>query len=217
MPQPSSLSPIRSGNQALEKETGMFLVIFGPPGAGKGTQCRRLVEQLEIPHLSTGEMLREAIAHGSEVGRQAAELMDHGQLAPDQLVVDIVAERLTQPDCVRGCLFDGFPRTIEQARLLDEHLQVRGLQINLVIELVVDFKELERRMLNRAKREHRVDDTPETISRRMSVFRNQTAPLLEYYRPRGIVAQVDGMGSQEEVFARLSKCVGGLSSASGEA
>jgi len=217
MPHTTSLPTSARMAGTLERDSGKFLVIFGPPGAGKGTQARRLVDRLDIPHLSTGEMLREAQSHGTEVGLQAAQFMNHGRLAPDQVVVDIVAERLQQPDCARGCLFDGFPRTIEQARLLDEYLQARGLQINLVIELVVDFNELERRMLNRAKREHRVDDTPETISRRMSVFRKQTAPLLDYYRPRGIVAQVDGMGSQDDVFARLSECVARLGVLGGEA
>jgi adenylate kinase len=217
MPHVTSLPTSDRMSGTLERDSGMFLVIFGPPGAGKGTQARRLVDQLDIPHLSTGEMLRDAKAQGSEVGLLAAKFMDHGRLAPDQVVVDIVAERLQQPDCARGCLFDGFPRTIEQARLLDEHLQTRGLAINLVIELVVDFDELERRMLNRAKRENRVDDTPETISRRMAVFRKQTAPLLDFYRPRGIVAQVDGMGTQDEVFARLSECVGRLGTLGGEA
>lgn len=185
----------------------MFLVMFGPPGAGKGTQARRLVKRLQIPHLSTGEMLREAKAKGLDVGLQAAQYMDQGRLVPDQLVVDIVIARLQQPDCSHGCLFDGFPRTIEQARLLDEELHARGLKINLVIELVVDFGEVERRMLQRAQQEHRVDDTPETIGRRMSVFRKQTAPLLDFYRQQGVAESIDGMGHPDEVFDRLAHCV----------
>lgn len=185
----------------------MFIIMFGPPGAGKGTQARRLGRHLGVPHLSTGEMLRAAKLQGTPEGILAAQYMDEGQLAPDQLVVDIVATRMQQPDCAAGALFDGFPRTLEQARLLDEQLQHEGLQIRLVIELRVNFDELEHRMLHRAKREGRADDTPATIRRRMEVFRLQTAPLLDFYRTRGVLESVDGMGSPDDVFQRLVETV----------
>ena len=120
----------------------MFIVIFGPPGAGKGSQASRLVQHLQAPHLSTGEMLRTAKVAGSDAGILAAQYMDEGRLAPDQLVVDIVTTRLQEPDCASGALFDGFPRTIEQARLLDQQLKGQGWRIDLVIELRVDTIEL---------------------------------------------------------------------------
>lgn len=187
----------------VELKDAMFIVIFGPPGAGKGTQAKRLIAHFAIPHLSTGEMLREARRQGSELGRTAARYMDNGRLVPDELVVGIVSERLSEPDCRNGCLFDGFPRTVDQAQLLDEQLARRNLKVDVVVDIRVDPNELVRRMAERAKIEGRVDDTPETIQRRMTVFQRQTAPVLGYYDLHNVLESVDGMGSTDEVFERI--------------
>jgi adenylate kinase len=185
----------------------MFIVLFGPPGSGKGTQANRLVRHLNIPHLSTGEMLRDAKRQGSALGMTAASFMDHGRLVPDDLVVGVVSERLSLPDCHGGCLFDGFPRTVDQARLLDQELARRQSHVGLVINLRVEMKELERRMRDRRKSEHRVDDTPETIQRRMQVFHAQTAPVLNYYETRQLVVSIDGQGGMDAVYERICAAV----------
>lgn len=185
----------------------MFIVLFGPPGSGKGTQANRLVKHLGIPHLSTGEMLRDAIRQGSELGETAARFMDDGCLVPDDLVVGIVSERLQKPDCQSGCLFDGFPRTVEQARLLDQELARRDSHLGIVINLRVELGELERRMRARRKSEHRVDDTPETIARRLQVFQAQTAPVLRYYENRHRVVSIDGEGGMDAVYQRICEAV----------
>jgi len=185
----------------------MRIVFIGPPGAGKGTQAKQLIDHLSIVHLSTGDMLRQARSDGTELGIKAAECMDRGELVPDELVVAIVAERIGKPDCQAGCLFDGFPRTIAQAEALDEQLQQRGAPLDLVLELKADEEELTRRMLERAKIEKRADDTPETIANRMKVYRSQTEPLLAYYANQGKLAPIDGMGTPDEVFARIRDCV----------
>lgn len=190
-----------------QPEEPMFIVLFGPPGSGKGTQATRLTRHYRVPHLSTGEMLRQAKQQGTELGRIAASYMDHGRLAPDDLVVGIVDERLRQPDCRRGCLFDGFPRTVEQARLLDEHLAQRGAKVDVVVALHVEMIELQRRMLDRARVERRVDDTPETIACRMQVFFDQTEPVLGYYRDQQLLEEIDGIGGVDEVFERVRQAV----------
>jgi len=185
----------------------MFIVLFGPPGSGKGTQAQRLTRHYRVPHLSTGEMLRGAKEEGTELGLIAASFMDEGRLVPDDLVVRIVDERLLDEDCRRGCLFDGFPRTVEQARLLDEHLAQRGAKVDVVVALHVEMVELQRRMLDRARVERRVDDTPETIARRMQVFFDQTEPVLGYYRDQLLLEEVDGIGGVDEVFDRVRQAV----------
>ena len=185
----------------------MRIVFIGPPGSGKGTQAKRLAEYLGVPHLSTGELLREARASGSALGRLAAQYMDQGRLVPDPLVMALVGEKLQEPSMERGCLLDGFPRTLQQARALDESLVQRGTPLDLVLELKADENELVARMLRRAAQERRTDDNPQTIAHRMEVYRQQTAPLLDYYRFKGVLRPVDGMGTPDEVFERVKAVV----------
>lgn len=181
----------------------MFLVFIGPPGAGKGTQSKRLLEYLRIPHFSTGEMLRAAKHQDSDLGRLAAQYMDGGSLVPDDVVMGMVLERLKEPDYAGGCLFDGFPRTLQQARALDAALKARGTPLDAVIELKGDEKELISRMHKRAVAEQRVDDNPAVIAQRMDVYIRQTSPLLGYYEKQGLLHSVDAMGSPDEVFSQI--------------
>jgi adenylate kinase len=181
----------------------MFLVFIGPPGAGKGTQSKRLLEYLRIPHFSTGEMLRAAKDRNSDLGRLAAQYMDGGSLVPDDVVMGMVLERLNQPEYMGGCLFDGFPRTLQQARALDEALQARGTPLDAVIELKGDEGELINRMHKRAVAEHRADDNPAVIAQRMDVYKYQTSPLLGYYANQGLLHSVNAMGSPDDVFSQI--------------
>jgi adenylate kinase len=185
----------------------MFIVFVGPPGAGKGTQCKRLIDYVKIPHLSTGDIFRQAIKDATSLGKKASQYIEQGQLVPDELVVDIVTERMGQTDCQPGCLLDGFPRTVEQAKALDTYLKDRGQSLTLVLRLDAPQEELERRMLQRAKLENRADDTPETIARRMDVYRQETEPLIEYYQQHGVLSTIDGLGTPDEVFARIRQSV----------
>lgn len=184
----------------------MLIVFIGPPGAGKGTQSRRLLDYLQIPHLSTGELLRAA-KQNSPLGRLAAQYMDRGQLVPDPIVLSLVGEELDKPEFSRGCMFDGFPRTIQQAKSLDDSLRQRGTPLSLVIELKADENEIVSRMLRRAAMEKRADDTPETIGRRMEVYHRQTEPLLDYYRKQNLLTSIDAMGSPDEVFSMIQSAV----------
>lgn len=179
----------------------MRLILIGPPGAGKGTQCQKLAELLKIPHLSTGEMLRAAVREGTPSGRQAARYMELGQLVPDPIIVGMVSARLHAPDCRNGCLLDGFPRTLPQAETLDDLLERRAISVDGVIELAVPRDELVRRMLARK----RADDDPEIFSRRIESFEEQTAPLLDYYGRQGKLASIDGLGTADEIFARVQQ------------
>lgn len=185
----------------------MYIVFIGPPGVGKGTQSRRLARHLNIPHLSTGDMLRAACAANTDFGAQVAELLSRGRLVPDQLVNEIVDRRLSEDDCRPGCLFDGFPRTLVQARSLDEILARHGQKVNLVLELRANEDELVRRMLLRATAEHRSDDSPETIRNRLHVYRTETEPLIGYYERAGTLQTVDGMGLPDEIFERITRCL----------
>jgi adenylate kinase len=172
------------------------LVLFGPPGAGKGTQAKFITEQRGLPQLSTGDMLRAAIAAGTELGKTCKAIMDRGDLVSDDVVVGIIAERYDQPDCAKGAVFDGFPRTIPQAEALDGMLAKRGKKIDLVIELKVDDKILIDRVEQRIRQSGgttRSDDTPETLKARLAVYYKNTAPLLEYYKRQGKLVSVDGM------------------------
>ena len=184
----------------------MRIVFIGPPGVGKGTQCSRLAESLSIPHLSTGELLRNTPAD-TDLGKVVASYIDVGRLAPDDLVMPIVTKRLAEPDCADGCLFDGFPRTVNQAEMLDGYLSKRGTKLDLALHLDAEQEELLKRLLKRAETEHRVDDTAATISSRLEVFRTQTAPVLDYYEGHGIVQRVDAVGSTDQVFQRIGACI----------
>lgn len=183
----------------------MLIVFIGPPGAGKGTQSLRLTKYLQIPHLSTGDMLRQAKEEGTQLGQLAARYIDNGRLVPDPVVVSVVGERLHQPDCQNGCLLDGFPRTLGQAESLDAYLEERGTPLDLVLELSASEDELLRRLVRRAELEEREDDTPEKIARRLSDYRTKTQPLLEYYRRHGLLESVDGMQTPDEVFEDIQK------------
>jgi len=189
----------------------MRLILLGPPGAGKGTQALRLVAKYGIVQLSTGDMLRAAVKAGTPVGRQAQEIMARGGLVPDSVVVDIVGQRIEQPDARKGFILDGFPRTVPQAEALDRLLAARGLKLDAVIELRVDEDALIRRIESRiaemkARGETlREDDSPEVLHKRLAAYRQQTAPLVAYYRERGMLRTVDGMAAIAEVAAAIDR------------
>jgi adenylate kinase len=187
----------------------MLIVFIGPPGSGKGTQGKRLLVHFGIPHLSTGDLLRAAIQADSQLGRLAAGYMQDGRLVPDPLVLQMVGEKLDEPQFVKGCMFDGFPRTLQQAKSLDESLRQRNQPLDVALELKADENELIARMLKRAAAEKRADDTPQTIAHRMEVYRKQTAPLLDYYRNQGKLVSIDAMGTPDEVFARIRTALEG--------
>ncbi len=215
----------------------MILILLGPPGAGKGTQAARIKEKYRIAHLSTGDMLRGAIAAGTEVGRQAKSVMDEGKLVSDDIIIRLVEERTDDPDCARGFLLDGFPRTVAQAEALDALLAQKGLSLNAAVELAVDDNALIERISGRYSCAHcgagyhdqfqkpavegvcdkcggtefkrRSDDTAEAVRTRLTSYHSQTAPLLPYYRSKGLLKTVDGMGEIDEVTSQIFQEIGG--------
>ena len=187
----------------------MNLVLFGPPGAGKGTQAKILQTERGLPQLSTGDMLRAAIAAGTPLGRQVEAILAKGDLVSDDIVINIIAERYDQPDCKNGAVFDGFPRTIAQAEALDAMLAKRGKKIDRVIELKVDDKILLDRVEQRIKQgSSRPDDNPETLKNRLGVYYKNTAPLLDFYNKQGKVVALDGMAPIEDVTKAIAKTLG---------
>ncbi|MGJ0510511.1 MAG: adenylate kinase [Methylocystis sp.] len=192
----------------------MRLVLLGPPGAGKGTQSARLVEKLAIPQLSTGDMLRAAVAAGSPIGLKAKALMDAGQLVPDDVVIGIIDQRIDEPDCANGFILDGFPRTVAQAEALSALLARKGQTVDAVVELVVDETALVDRMRKRvaetlaAGKPVRADDNPESFKTRLDAYRAQTAPVSEHYAQRGELKQVDGMMAIDEVTTAINRSIG---------
>jgi adenylate kinase len=189
----------------------MRLVLLGPPGAGKGTQSARLVEKLGIPQLSTGDMLRAAVAAATPIGLKAQALMDAGQLVPDDVVMGIIDQRIDAPDCAKGFILDGFPRTVAQAEGLRDLLDRKGLKLDAVIELVVDENALVDRMRKRvaetlaAGKEARADDNPESFKTRLETYRAQTAPVSAHYAGRGELTKIDGMAPIDDVTAAIDK------------
>ena len=181
------------------------LLFLGPPGVGKGTQAQRLVRDLGVPQISTGDMLRTAVAAGTEIGKKARSYMDRGELVPDEVVIGVAEARLSDADVAAGFILDGFPRTVAQAEALDRILAKIGRELECCVVLEVAEEALVKRLLNRATLEGRSDDNEETIRNRMRVYRRQTEPLVAYYRRRGIVRELDGLGSMDEVAERIRR------------
>ena len=183
------------------------LLLLGAPGAGKGTQAARLVGKLGVPQISTGDMLRQAVALGSELGLRVRKAMDRGELVPDEIVIEVAKERLSRPDVRQGFVLDGFPRTVKQAEALDRILAELGCALQRCVALGVDEDAVTERLQNRARIEGRSDDTAETILNRNRVYRRETAPLIDYYRGRSLLAEVDGMGSVEDVEQAIEEAL----------
>lgn len=217
------------------RSTGMNLIFFGPPGAGKGTQAKKLVTDLQLLHLSTGDMLREAIRQGTELGKQAKPLMDAGKLVPDELVIGIVRERLSKPDAKNGFILDGFPRTIPQAEALERALADVGQKVDHVISLEVPEAELVERLSGRrscpkcgavyhvvssppkqagicdkdgSELIQRDDDREDKVQHRLHVYSDQTSPLKAWYEKRGVLRSIPGVGSPDGIYAAIRKSIG---------
>jgi len=208
----------------------MYILLMGPPGAGKGTQAAELVAEFHIPHISTGDMFRATVKEGTELGKQAKACMDAGQLVPDSITIGIVKERLAKPDCHKGFILDGFPRTAEQANALDGTLTDLGIKLDRVININVPVGDLIDRMTGRrickgcgatfhvtfnpsskdgkcdkceGELYQRADDTVETVTKRLTVYSDQTKPLIEYYQGQGLYSEIDGRQSIEKVFSDI--------------
>lgn len=181
----------------------MRIVLMGPPGAGKGTQATVIAEALAIPHISTGAIFRANVGEGTELGRKAKEFMDRGEYVPDEVVNDMVADRIVQPDTGNGFLLDGYPRTEAQVAELNRMLAVAGTPLDRAVEITADTEEVVQRLLKRAEIEGRADDTEDVIRRRLEVYAAETEPLSRLYSEQGLLVQVDGMGSVSEVSERI--------------
>ena len=181
----------------------MKLLIMGAPGAGKGTQATALAERYGVPAISTGDIFRHNIRNQTPLGIKVKEIIDAGEYVPDDVTEEIVADRLSQPDCAPGFLLDGFPRTMHQVYFLDRYLAAKGEQLDAVVSLHVEPEALVQRLLARAELEGRADDNADTIRRRMEVYAGQTAPLLFHYENKGMLVDVDGTGTVDEVRQRM--------------
>lgn len=179
----------------------MNIILFGPPGAGKGTQAEKLVTHFNIPHLSTGTIFRANIQNQTPLGLKVKAILDDGKLVPDETVVEIVAKELQKDEYSKGVVLDGFPRTVNQAVALDDFFSGNGSDVQAFITLTVPEEELISRILNRGQ--GRSDDTPEKIKTRLQVYRDQTEPVMNHYKTRGLVKEIDGVGSIDEIFDRI--------------
>jgi adenylate kinase len=180
-------------------------LIFGPPGSGKGTQSVKLAEKFNLLHLSTGDMLRAEITAGTELGKKMSVIMSKGELVPDEVVIEMIANKIDSSKGIAGFLFDGFPRTVAQTESLENMLNKRGMKIDLMLALDVEHDELVKRLVGRAELSGRPDDKdPAVIENRISVYREKTEPIINYCEKKGIYQPVNGMGSIDDIFARLS-------------
>ena len=180
-------------------------LIFGPPGSGKGTQSVKLAEKFNLLHLSTGDMLRAEITAGTELGKKMSVIMSKGELVPDEVVIEMIANKIDSSKGIAGFLFDGFPRTVAQTESLENMLNKRGMKIDLMLALEVEHDELVKRLVGRAELSGRPDDKdPAVIENRISVYREKTEPIINYCEKKGIYQPVNGMGSIDDIFERLS-------------
>jgi adenylate kinase len=186
----------------------MNIVLFGPPGAGKGTQSEKLISEFGLVHLSTGDIFRANIKGGTELGNLAKSYMDNGQLVPDEVTISMLESEVDRHPEAKGFIFDGFPRTSAQATALDNFLAGKGQQISVMLSLEVEEEELRRRLLERAKVSGRADDAdPAVIQKRIDVYRNETAPVKDFYQHQGKCREINGIGSIEEIFGRLCDAI----------
>lgn len=185
------------------KDNAVRLLIVGPPGAGKGTQATGLAQAYGVPAISTGDIFRANIKNGTDLGLEVKAIIESGQLVPDSLTNALVRDRIAEADCVGGFLLDGYPRTVEQVEFLTEQLAAAGTQIDAVVQLIVDSEVVVERLRNRALEQGRVDDTEEVIRNRLDVYAKETAPILAIYGERGVLVDVDGEGTVEDVAARI--------------
>ncbi len=186
----------------------MFILLLGAPGSGKGTQGKILAERLNLPKITTGDLLRAAVKEGTPLGREAKRYMDDGKLVPDTVILSLIKEELAKPEANQGAVLDGFPRTAPQAELVDRTLGERGQRLNHILLLDVPEEELVRRMMGRATQEGRSDDTPEAIKTRLQVYQRDTAPLIAHYSQRGIVRRVPGSGTIDDIATEIKRIIG---------
>lgn len=187
------------------------IVLFGPPGSGKGTQSEKLIEKYGLTHISTGDILRAQVAAETELGLKAKAFMDKGELIPDEDVIAMLVNRVKEENDPKGFIFDGFPRTVAQAEALDSSLKELGMKVDIMVSLEVERDELIKRLLNRAKLTGRVDDTLEVIENRLDVYNRQTLPLKDFYKEMNKYAPVDGVGSIDDIFERITAKIDAIS------
>jgi adenylate kinase len=204
---PTQEAPASSADNSDASRPCLVAILLGPPGSGKGTQAKRIEAEFGVPQVSTGDILRDHASQGTELGARASEFMERGELVPDQLIIDIIADRIGQPDAADGFLLDGFPRTTGQAVALDDLLRERGLSLNAVLLLDVDDSHIIERISGRFEETGREDDNPATVENRLRVYREQTAPLIGYYEGRSVLRRIDGVGGIEEITDRILKAL----------